>query len=34
MVTTREKTAIKLYTGAYCPFCRRVKGVGAARARL
>ena len=26
MVTTREKTAIKLYTGAYCPFCRRVKG--------
>ena len=25
MVTTREKTAIKLYTGDYCPFCRRVK---------
>jgi glutaredoxin 3 len=22
---TREKTAIKLYTGDYCPFCRRVK---------
>jgi glutaredoxin 3 len=22
---TREKTAIRLYTGAYCPFCRRVK---------
>jgi glutaredoxin 3 len=22
---TREKTAIKLYTGEYCPFCRRVK---------
>ena len=25
MEVTREKTAIKLYTGAYCPFCRRVK---------
>ena len=25
MEATREKTAIKLYTGAYCPFCRRVK---------
>lgn len=25
MVTTCEKTAIKLYTGVYCPFCRRVK---------
>ena len=25
MVTTCEKTAIKLYTGDYCPFCRRVK---------
>jgi len=22
---TREKTAIRLYTGDYCPFCRRVK---------
>jgi len=22
---TREKTGIKLYTGDYCPFCRRVK---------
>jgi len=21
----REKTAIRLYTGNYCPFCRRVK---------
>jgi len=25
MVVTREKTAIRLYTGNYCPFCRRVK---------
>jgi len=25
MVTTCEKTAIKLYTGDYCPFCTRVK---------
>jgi len=25
MEATREKTAIRLYTGAYCPFCRRVK---------
>jgi len=25
MVTTCEKTVIKLYTGDYCPFCRRVK---------
>ncbi len=25
MDATREKTAIKLYTGDYCPFCRRVK---------
>jgi glutaredoxin 3 len=25
MEATREKTTIKLYTGAYCPFCRRVK---------
>lgn len=25
MDVTREKTAIKLYTGDYCPFCRRVK---------
>ena len=24
MDATREKTAIRLYTGAYCPFCRRV----------
>jgi len=22
---TREKTGIRLYTGDYCPFCRRVK---------
>jgi len=22
---TREKTVIRLYTGDYCPFCRRVK---------
>lgn len=25
MEATLEKTAIRLYTGAYCPFCRRVK---------
>jgi len=25
MEATREKTAIRLYTGAYCPFCWRVK---------
>ncbi|MDP9409944.1 MAG: glutaredoxin family protein [Actinomycetota bacterium] len=25
MDATREKTGIKLYTGDYCPFCRRVK---------
>ena len=25
MDATREKTAIRLYTGAYCPFCLRVK---------
>ena len=25
MDATREKTAIRLYTGDYCPFCRRVK---------
>jgi len=25
MDVTREKTAIRLYTGAYCPFCLRVK---------
>ena len=25
MGTTREKTGIKLYTGSYCPYCRRVK---------
>lgn len=25
MDTTREKTGIKLYTGSYCPYCRRVK---------
>ena len=24
MDATREKTAIRLYTGDYCPFCRRV----------
>jgi glutaredoxin 3 len=23
--TTREKTDVKLYTGSYCPYCRRVK---------
>ncbi len=25
MDITREKTGIKLYTGSYCPYCRRVK---------
>lgn len=25
MDATREKTDIKLYTGSYCPYCRRVK---------
>ncbi|MDQ4127560.1 MAG: glutaredoxin family protein [Actinomycetota bacterium] len=25
MDATREKTGIRLYTGEYCPFCRRVK---------
>ncbi len=25
MDTTRERTGIKLYTGSYCPYCRRVK---------
>ncbi len=25
MDATREKTRIRLYTGDYCPFCRRVK---------
>ena len=25
MDATREKTAIRVYTGDYCPFCRRVK---------
>lgn len=25
MGMTREKTGIKLYTGSYCPYCRRVK---------
>jgi len=25
MVVIREKTAIRLYTGNYCPFCWRVK---------
>ena len=25
MNSTREKTSIRLYTGDYCPFCRRVK---------
>jgi glutaredoxin 3 len=25
MDATLEKTGIKLYTGDYCPFCRRVK---------
>lgn len=23
--TIREQTSIKLYTGSYCPYCRRVK---------
>jgi glutaredoxin len=23
--TTREKSDIRLYTGSYCPYCRRVK---------
>jgi glutaredoxin len=26
MNATLEKTSIRLYTGDYCPFCRRVKG--------
>ena len=26
MNATLEKTGIRLYTGDYCPFCRRVKG--------
>jgi glutaredoxin 3 len=25
MNVTREKTQIRLYTGNYCPFCRRVR---------
>lgn len=25
MDTMREKTDIRLYTGSYCPYCRRVK---------
>lgn len=25
MGAIREKTSIKLYTGSYCPYCRRVK---------
>ena len=25
MGATREKTGIRLYTGDYCPYCRRVK---------
>jgi len=25
MEATREKTSIRLHTGSYCPFCRRVK---------
>ena len=25
MHATREKTVIRVYTGDYCPFCRRVK---------
>jgi len=25
MSLTREKTEIKFYTGAYCPYCRTVK---------
>lgn len=24
METTREKTDVRLYTGSYCPYCRRV----------
>jgi glutaredoxin 3 len=23
--STREKTDVRLYTGSYCPYCRRVK---------
>jgi glutaredoxin len=23
--TTREKADVRLYTGSYCPYCRRVK---------
>jgi glutaredoxin 3 len=23
--TTKQKTDIRLYTGSYCPYCRRVK---------
>jgi glutaredoxin len=26
MNATLEKTGIRLYTGDYCPFCKRVKG--------
>jgi glutaredoxin 3 len=26
MNATLEKTGIRLYTGDFCPFCRRVKG--------
>ncbi len=25
METTKQKTDIRLYTGSYCPYCRRVK---------
>ena len=25
METTKQKTDIRLYTGRYCPYCRRVK---------
>lgn len=25
MEATREKTDVRLYTGSYCPYCRRVK---------
>ena len=25
MDTTREKADVRLYTGSYCPYCRRVK---------
>ncbi|HKH09525.1 MAG TPA: glutaredoxin family protein [Rubrobacter sp.] len=25
MEATREKSDIRLYTGSYCPYCRRVK---------